>query len=80
MGLNKKDWTYEAKKECYQNKREEDLDSIDSLVAKLKNTGKKIKFHDIDAKIEEAVNSNKTKTILELNFQESASIKSFAVK
>ena len=49
-------------------------------MAKLKNTGKKIKFHDIDAKIEEAVNSNKTKTILELNFQESASIKSFAVK
>ena len=49
-------------------------------MAKLKKTGEKIKFHDIDVKIEEAVNSNKTKTILELNFQESASIKSFAVK
>ena len=80
LRLDKNDPVYEAKKELHQNKREEDLDSIDSLEAKLKINGKKRMFHDIDAKIDEAVNSNKTKMIFEFNCQESASIKSFAVK
>lgn len=41
---------------------------------------KKRTFLDIDAKIEEAINSNRTKMVLEFNFQEPASIKSFVKK
>ena len=44
LGLEKNDPVYEARKEWYQNKREEDLDSIYSLDAKLKKTGKKESF------------------------------------
>ena len=40
----------------------------------------KRKILDIDVKIEEAVNSDRTKMVLEFNCQESVSIKSFAVK
>ena len=36
LGLDKNDPTYEARKESYQSKTEEDLDSIDSLEARLK--------------------------------------------
>ena len=42
--------------------------------------GKKRKFLDIDVKIEETVNSDKAKMVLEFNCQEAASTKSCAVK
>ena len=54
LGLDKNDPIYEARKRWYENKREEDLDSIHSLEARLKRNGKKKKFHDIEEKIEEA--------------------------
>ena len=41
LGLDKNDPTYEARKESYQSKREEDLDSIDSLEARLKKKTEK---------------------------------------
>lgn len=45
LGLDKNDPTYEARKESYQSKREEDLHSIDSLEARLKKkNGKKGDF------------------------------------
>ena len=47
LGPDKNDPTYEARKEQYQSKREEDLDFIDSLEArfkKKKKTGKKGDF------------------------------------
>lgn len=40
LGLNEKDPTYEARKQWYQNKREEDLDSVESLETRLKKMGK----------------------------------------
>ena len=80
LSLDKNDPTYEASKGWYQAIKEEDLDSIQSLEARLKKNGKKRKFLDIDVKIEEAVNSDRTKMVLEFNCQESVSIKSFAVK
>ena len=40
LGLDKNDPTYEARKEQYQSKREEDLDSIDSLEARFKKKKK----------------------------------------
>ena len=40
LGVNKKDPTYEARKQWYQNKREEDLDSVESLETRLKKMGK----------------------------------------
>ena len=78
LGLNKSDPCYEAKKQWYQNKKEEDLDSIKSLQARLKKWEKK-KFHDIDAKTEETVNSNRAKIISAFNCQKSTSIKFFVV-
>ena len=78
--LDKNDPAYEARKGWYQAKKEEDLDSIDSLEARLEKNGKTRKYLDIDAKIGEAVNSNRTKVVLEFNCQGSASVKSFTVK
>ena len=46
----------------------------------VKKNREKRKFHDIDAKIDEAVNSNQKKMIFQFNYQESALIKSFTVK
>ena len=80
LNLDKNGPTYEARKYWYQNKKEEDLDSIHSLEAKRKKSGKKRKYHDIEKKIEETTKSKKTKMILKFNCRESASIKSFAVK
>ena len=42
--------------------------------------GKKRNFLDIDVKIEETVNSDRAKMVLEFNGKQAASIKSFAVK
>ena len=50
LGLNKNDRTYQARKEFFENKIEEELDAIGSLEPRKK-------FHDIHSKIEEAVNS-----------------------
>ena len=80
LSLDKNDPTYEASKGWYQGIKEEDLDSIQSLEARLKKKREKRKFLDIDVKIEEAVNSDRTKMVLEFNCQESVPIKSFAVK
>ena len=41
LGLNKNDATYEARKQWYQAKKEQDHDSIDSLEARLKKNVKK---------------------------------------
>ena len=46
----------------------------------MKREREKRKFQDIVSKIADAVDSRKTKMILEFNNRESASIKSFAVK
>ena len=61
LGLNKNDATYEARKQWYQAKKEQDHDSIDSLEARLKKNVKKKKILDIDTRIQEAANSNRTK-------------------
>ena len=53
LGLDKNDATYEARKGWYQSIKEEDLDSIQSLQARLRKTGKKRKFLDIDDKKED---------------------------
>ena len=67
-----------TRKEYYKNKMEEELDAVD-LFEKLKNNWK-IKFQNIDEKIEDCLDPRKTRMIIEFNNRESASIKSFAVK
>ena len=67
-----------TRKEYYKNKMEEELDAVD-LFEKSKNKWK-IKFQNIDEKIEDCLDSRKTRMIIEFNNRESASIKSFAVK
>ena len=80
LSFNKNDPTYQARKEYLENKMEEDFDAVDPFEQNLKKGRKKRKFQDIDSKIADAVDSRKTKMILEFNNQESASIKSFAAK
>lgn len=41
LGLNKNDRTYQARKEFFENKIEEELDAIGSLEKNLKKNGKK---------------------------------------
>ena len=67
-----------TRKEYYKNKMEEELDAVD-LFEKSKNKWK-IKFQNIDEKIEDCLDPRKTRMIIEFNNRESASIKSFAVK
>ena len=80
MSLNKNDPTYQARQEYFENKMEEDLDAVDSFEQNLKMGRKKRKFQDINSKIEKAVSCKKNKMILEFHSQESAFIKSFALK
>ena len=80
LSLNKNDPKYQARKEYLENKREEDLDAIDSFEQNLKKGRKKRKFQDIDLKTADAADSRKTKMILEFHNHESAFVKSFAVK
>ena len=70
--------TYEARKEYFENKMDEQLDSVDSF-EKNKNRRKR-KLKEIDGKIEECQDPRKTKMVIEFIDQDSASIKSFVVK
>ena len=78
FALDKNNPTYEARKEYFQNKMDEEVDAVESF-KKSKNRRKR-KFKDIDEKIEECQEPRKTKMVVEFSNHESASIKSFAVK
>ena len=69
---------YEARKEYYENKMEEELDSVEPF-AKSKNKRKR-KFKNVDEKIEESLDPRKTKMVVEFNNYEAPFIKSIAVK
>ena len=79
LGLNKNDATYEARKQWYQAKKEQDHDSIDSLEARLKKNVKKKKFR-YRYQDKGGCKFKQDKMVLEFNCQESASIKSFVIK
>ena len=78
VALNKDDLTYEARKEYFENKTEEQLDAVESF-EKRKNKRKR-KFKDIVDKITDFLHPRKTKMVVQFNDRESASVKSFAVK
>ena len=78
VALNKDDLTYEARKEYFENKTEEQLDAVESF-EKRKNKRKR-KFKDIVDKITDILHPRKTKMVVQFNDRESASAKSFAVK
>ena len=78
FALNKNDSTYEARKEYYENKMEEELDSVESF-AKSKNERKR-KFKNVDEKIEESFDPRKIKMVIEFNNYQAVSIKCIAVK
>ena len=65
-------------KKCFQRKREEDLDAVNTFEKNKKV--KKRKFQSIEEKIGDCQDPGKTKMIIEFNIGESASVKSFAVK
>ena len=60
LNLNKNDPTYEARKYWYQNKREKDLDAIDSLEAK-KSGERKENFIILSKKLKKPQNRKKNK-------------------
>ena len=74
FALDKNDPTYEARKEHFENKMDEELDSVESFL-KSKNRKKKKKIKDTDKK-----NPRKTKMVLEFNDHKAASINSCALK
>ena len=78
FALNKEDPTYKARKEYFENKMDEELDTVNSF-EKSKNRMKR-KFKDLDKKVSDCLDPRKTKMVIEFNDRESASIKSFAVK
>ena len=78
FSLYKNNPIYEARKEYFENKMDEELDAVESF-EKSKNTRKR-KQQDINLKITESLDPRKTKMVVELNNHDSASIKSFAVK
>lgn len=84
FSLYKNNPIYEARKEYFENKMDEELDAVESF-EKSKNRRKR-KHQDINLKITESLDPRKTKIVelncwvVELNNHDSASIKSFAVK
>ena len=76
FALNKEDPTYEARKKYLERKKEEEIDAANSFEKNKKR--KKRKFKTIDEKISSYSDPRKTKMIMEFN--ESASTESFAVK
>ena len=78
FSLNREDPIYEAGKKYFERKREEELDAVDSFEKNKK--AKKRKFQDVENKISHYLDPRKTKTIIDFNDRESASIKSFAEK
>ena len=78
LALDKNEPTYEARKEYFENKMDEEFDAVKSFV-KNKNKRKR-KLKNIDEKIAESLYPRKTKIVIEFNNQEAASIKSIAVK
>ena len=80
LALDRKDRTYEARKYSLKNRKEEDLDSINSMNEHKKKIGKKRAFFDIEEKIENVLKSKTTKMLVDFWAEESASIKSFTIK
>ena len=78
FSLYKNNPIYEARKEYFENKMDEELDAVESF-EKSKNRRKR-KHQDINLKITESLDPRKTKMVVELNNHDFASIKSFAVK
>ena len=68
FALNKEDSSYEARKEYFENKMDEEPDTLNSL-AKSKNRRKR-KFKDLDEKISDCLNPRKTKMVIEFNDRE----------
>ena len=59
FALDKNDSTYEARKKCFENKMDEELDVVESFV-KNKNKRKR-KFKNFDEKIVESLDPRKQK-------------------
>ena len=78
--LDKDNPTYEARKYSYNQQRESDLDAVKCMEDRRKRLGKKRAFHNIADKIDQLSKSRTTKMIVDFCVEDSASIKSFAVK
>ena len=78
FSVNREDPIYEAGKKYFERKREEELDAVDSFEKNKK--AEKRKLQDVENKINHYLDPRKTKTIIDFNDRESASIKSFAEK
>ena len=78
FALDKNDQTYEARKKYYEQKKEEDLDAVNSFEKNKK--AKKSTFKTIEEKIADCSDPRKAKMTIEFDKAKSSSVKSFAVK
>ena len=72
--------TFEARKYSLKNRKEQHLDAINSMNEHKEKTGKKRTYNDIKDKIENVLKLRTTKILIDFIVEESASIKSFAIK
>ena len=72
--------TYLLRKYSYETWGEKDLDSIETMEEHKKRSGKTRVFHDIDDKIDLVSKSRTKKITVDFCAEETATIKSFAMK
>lgn len=80
LALDPRDSIFEARKYFLNNRKQEDLDAINSMNEHKKKTGRRGTFYHIEDKIESALKSRTTKMLIDFDVEESVSIKSLALK
>ena len=80
LALDPEDRTREARKYSLKNRKEQVLDAVNLMNEHGKKIGKKGPYRNIEDKIEKVLKSKTTKIINDFSVEESASIKSFAIK
>ena len=79
LAVNPQDPTYEIRKYSLKNKKDEDLDAVNSMSGHKEKIGRK-RTYNIEDKIENVLKSRTTNMLIDFDVEISASIKSFAIK
>ena len=79
LAAKPQDPTYEIRKYSLKNKKDEDLDAVNSMSGYKEKIGRK-RTYNIEDKIENVLKSRTTNMLIDFDVEISASIKSFAIK
>ena len=79
LAVNLQDPTYEIRKYSLKNKKDEDLDAVNSMSGHKEKIGRK-RTYNIEDKIENVLKSRTTNMLIDFDVEISASIKSFAIE